>query len=110
VKNKDVNGAMSCFLDSPDLVAVLWGNEFRGPEQLRQAIVGMFNGYDETTLSVDRVREFCSGDVVLSVGQATYSFKKAGEESKLAEIWTDVRRVVNGRWVYVLDHAEALPK
>ena len=28
--NKDVDGAMSCFLNSPDLVAVLWGNELRG--------------------------------------------------------------------------------
>ncbi len=107
--NKDVQGAMSCFLDGPDLVAVLWGKEFRGPEELRQAIVGLFNEYDEIALAIDRVREFPSGDTVLAVGQATYTFKKGPQVTKLTEIWTDVRRQVNGRWVYVLDHAEALP-
>jgi ketosteroid isomerase-like protein len=110
VRNKDVDEAMSCFFNSPDLVTVLWGNEFRGPEQLREAIQGMFDRYDEISLSIDRVREFRSGDAVFAVGHATYTFKKAGEESKLTEIWTDVRRKVNGRWVYVLDHAELLPK
>ena len=107
---KDVDGAMACFLDTPDLVAVLWGKEFRGPEQLREALVGLFSQYEEVSLSIDRVREFRSGDAVIAVGQATYTFKQDGTKTKLTEIWTDVRREVNGRWVYVLDHAEALPE
>lgn len=107
---KDIDGAMACFLDSPDLVAVLWGKEFRGPDQLRQAFAGLFSQYDDVSLSIDRVREFRSGDAVLAVGQATYTLKKNGRQTKLTEIWTDVRRKVNDRWVYVLDHAEALPE
>jgi ketosteroid isomerase-like protein len=108
MSRKDVAGAMSCFIDGPDLVAVLWGKEFRGPQQLPEAISSLFNEYDEIVLTIDRVRKFRAGDSVLAVGQATYTLKKAGVVSRLTEIWTDVRREVNGRWVYVMDHAEAL--
>lgn len=106
---KNIDRAMSCFIDSPDLVAVLWGKELRGPAQVREAISSLFAAYDEIKLSVDRVREFRSGDSVLAVGQATYTLRKAVEVTQLTEIWTDVRREVNGHWVYVMDHAEALP-
>lgn len=110
MSTKNIEGAMSCFVDTPDLVAVLWGKELRGPEQVREAISSLFAAYDEITLSIDRVREFRSGDSVLAVGQATYTLRRAAEVSRLTEIWTDVRHEVGGRWVYVMDHAEALPK
>ena len=109
MSTKDIEGAMSCFIDSPDLVAVLWGKEFRGRGEVREAIANLFSAYDEITLAIDRVREFRSGDSVLAVGQATYTLKKSGEVSRLTEIWTDVRHKVNDQWVYVMDHAEALP-
>jgi ketosteroid isomerase-like protein len=109
MSTKDIERAMSCFLDSPDLLAVLWGKELRGPDQLREAISNLFAAYDEIALSIDRVQEFRSGDSVFAVGQATYTLIKAGKASRLTEIWTDVRHEVNGRWVYVMDHAEALP-
>jgi len=107
---KDIDRAMSCFIDSPDLAVVLWGKEFRGRAQVRDAISTMFAAYDEITLTIDRVREFCLGDSVFAVGQATYTLKKAGEVNRLTEAWTDVRHKVNGQWVYVMDHAEALPQ
>ncbi len=100
MSNKDIEGAMSCFLASPDLVAVLWGKEFRGPEQLRHAILALFNANDEIAMSIDRIQEFRSGDAVLAVRPATYTFNKAGQGTKLTEVWTDVRRKVNGQWVY----------
>jgi len=109
MSNKDIEAAMACFADSPDLVVVIWGNEFRGPQQLREAMLAVFGKYNEIKLSIDRVREFRSGDAVIAVGHATYEFKQADVKTKLTEVWTDVRRKVNGRWVYVLDHAEVLP-
>lgn len=108
MSNKDLEAAMACFADGPDLVAVIWGNELRGPEQLREAMAALFRSYDEIRLVIDRVREFRSGDAVIAVGQATYEFKARAVPTRLTEIWTDVRRKVNGRWVYVLDHAEVL--
>jgi ketosteroid isomerase-like protein len=106
---KDVDAAMSCFLDSFDLAVVLWGTEMRGPEPVRAAITRLFGEYDEVKLNIDKVTEFPAGDAVIAVGQATYSLLKAGKVTIMAEVWTDVRRKVNGRWVYVLDHAELLP-
>ena len=109
MSSKDVDRALSCFLDSSDLVVVLWGKKMRGPEQFRGAITKLFDSYDEIRLDIDRVTQLPSGDAVIAVGQATYSLKKAGKTTKVTEVWTDVRRKVNGRWVYVLDHAEVLP-
>ena len=106
---KDVDAVMSCFLDSAYLAVVLWGTEMRGPEPLRAAITRLFNEYDEVKLEVDRVTEFPAGDAVIAIGQATYSLTRDGEVKVMKEVWTDVRRKVNGRWVYVLDHAELLP-
>jgi hypothetical protein len=31
-----------------------------------------------------------------------------GTSQEITERWTDVRRKVDGRWVYVMDHAHAL--
>jgi ketosteroid isomerase-like protein len=106
---KNVDAAMSCFLDSADLAVVLWGNEMRGPEPVRAAITRLFGEYDEVRLEIDRVTEFPAGDAVMAIGQATYSLTKGGKVKVMTEVWTDVRRKVNGRWVYVLDHAELLP-
>jgi len=105
---KDVDGAMSCFLDSADLAVVLWGTEMRGPEPVRAAITRLFGEYDEVRLEIDKVTEFPAGDAVIAIGQATYSLTKGGKVKAMTEVWTDVRRKVNGRWVYILDHAELL--
>jgi ketosteroid isomerase-like protein len=107
--NKDVEGLMSCFVDSPDLIAVIWGKELRGSDQMRQAVIGLFSEYDAISLRIDRISKVRSGEVVFAVGEATYTFRKGGDETQVREIWTDVRKKVNGRWVDVLDHAEVLP-
>jgi ketosteroid isomerase-like protein len=109
IASKNVEAAMSCFLDSSDLTVVLWGTEMRGPDQVRTAITQLFSSYDEVKLDIDRVTEFPSGDAVIAIGQATYTLRKENEATKITEVWTDVRREINGRWVYVLDHAEVIP-
>ncbi len=106
--DKNIDAVMTCFIDSPDLCVVLWGKEMRGPDQVRASVMHLFNSYDEVKLAIDRVSEFPSGDAVLAVGQATYTLTLRGEITKIREVWTDVRRKIDGRWVYVLDHAEIL--
>jgi ketosteroid isomerase-like protein len=109
IGSKDVEGVMSCFTNSPDLIAVLWGTEMHGPAELRQAIESMFNQCDALQLTIDRVSRVCCGDTVFAVGQATYVIVRAGVSNTIREVWTDVRRKVDGKWSYVLDHAEVLP-
>jgi ketosteroid isomerase-like protein len=108
MSKKDVDGVMSCFADSPEVIAVLWGTEMRGPGELRQAVESLFRQYDSVKLSIDRISRIRTGDTVLGVGQATYSMRKGNDHSTLREVWTDVRCEVRGKWVYMLDHAEVL--
>jgi hypothetical protein len=46
----------------------------------------------------------------MTVGVATYDLKpKSGPDTQIVEVWTDLSRKINGRWVYVLDQATILP-
>jgi hypothetical protein len=60
-------------------------------------------------LVIDEVSYNRQGESVFAVRTATYSMTTTeGISQKVAELWTDVRRKANGRWVYVMDHAHAL--
>jgi ketosteroid isomerase-like protein len=60
-------------------------------------------------LAIDEVSHIRQGESVFAVGTATYEMKtKEGISQRITERWTDVRRKVDGRWVYVMDHAHAL--
>jgi len=43
MSNKDVEGAMACFIDSPDLVVALWGKVLRAPAAMRQFLTELFS-------------------------------------------------------------------
>ncbi len=109
IARKDVAGLLSCFLDSPELVAVLCGTEMHGLGELRQAVASLFSHCDSLKLSIDRITRIRTGDVIIAVGRATYTRTMQGKDDTHSQIWTDVRRLVNGRWVYVLSHREVLP-
>ncbi len=106
---KDMPALLSCFLDSPELVTVFYGTEMRGIGELRQVLESLFSLADRLTLNIDRITRVRTGDVVIGVGRATYVRTVRGEDETQSEVWTDVRRLSNGRWVYVLSHREVLP-
>lgn len=110
MSQKDIEKAMSCFWNSPDLILVVFdGTVFRGSENVRKALEQMFAQFESLRLVIDEVSHIRVGDSVLAVGTATYEMKtKDGLSQQVRERWTDVRRKVGGRWVYVLDHAHAL--
>ena len=106
---KDLAGVLNCFADSPDLIVVLWGTEMHGPEELRQALESLFTRYSTLELTIDRIERILSGGVVMAIGRATCTMGSNGSTNVVGEVWTDVRRRVNGRWVYIIDHSEMLP-
>jgi ketosteroid isomerase-like protein len=109
MSSKDIRGAMSCFVQNPELIVVLYGEVLRGQNAVRHRISEMFAENESVTLSIDDVKHWRSGNAILAVGTATYRLRGAdGTPSVVHERWTDVRRKINGRWVYVLDHAEML--
>ena len=106
----DIEQVMSCFWNSPDVILVIHdGTVFRGFDSVRRAVEQTFAECRTLSLVIDEVSHISQGESVFAVGTATYEMKTTeGISKKITERWTDVRRKVDGRWVYVMDHAHAL--
>jgi ketosteroid isomerase-like protein len=106
----DIEQVMSCFCNSPDVILVAYdGTVFRGFDSIRRAFGQMFAQCGSLSLVIDEVSHISHGENVFAVGTATYEMKTTeGISQKITERWTDVRCKVDGRWVYVMDHAHAL--
>jgi ketosteroid isomerase-like protein len=108
---KDLDAVMTCFWNSPDLVAVIGGNVQHGPAAVRSGIKELFDRNDSVRLEVNEVTYLRSGDGVIGFGTATFDLQPANGRRKLmVERWSDLRRKIDGRWVYVLDHTTMVPK
>jgi uncharacterized protein (TIGR02246 family) len=108
---KDLDAVMDCFWNSPDLIVVLFGNVQRGAEAVRSGIAQMFEQNESVKLTVNEASHVPVGDGVITVGIATYDLKpKNGPSMQIVEAWTDLKRRVDGRWVYVLDQATMVPE
>jgi ketosteroid isomerase-like protein len=111
MSRKDIKGVMDCLWNSPNLIVVLFdATVYRGWDSVRKALEQLFRDFRSVRLEIDEVTHLPLGDGVVAVGTATYDFQPAdGPAQRIVERWTDLRRKVGGRWVYVLDHAHALP-
>lgn len=108
---KDLDGVMQCLWHDPNLVVVLFdATVYRGWDAVRDAVQQLFETFPQVRLEIDEVSHVPVGDGIVAVGTATYSLQAAdGSAVRIVERWTDFRRKVDGRWIYVLDHAHALP-
>ncbi len=105
ISRKDLDAVMACFWNSPDLVVVIMGQIQRGPDAVREGIRQMFEQNTSVRLEVNDVAYVPSGDGVIAVGTATFDLHAVnGARRLLVERWSDLRRKIDGRWVYVLDH------
>ena len=107
---KDLDAVMGCFWNSPDLVAVIGGAVQKGPQAVRGGIKQIFDQNESVKLDVDEVTYLRSGDGIIAVGTATFDLTPAnGQRHLMVERWSDLRRKIDGRWVYVLDHTTVVP-
>ena len=108
---KDLEAAMACFWNDQDLVVILNGKVHRGPDAVRASIIEMFDQNESIRVEVNEVSHVPSGDGVLGVGTATFELKPTGGPPRLmVERWSDLRRKIDGHWVFVLDHTTILPE
>jgi hypothetical protein len=108
--SRDVDGALMCFLDAPDLVVVLYGSVLSGPAALRQSLTDLFSRVTTVHCEINEIKYWTMGETVFAVGKATYHFGAPdGSLSILEECWTDARQKVGGRWVYILVHTTQVP-
>lgn len=106
----DLDGFMECIWNSPDFIFVSEkGQISRGWNNMKVGVEGLMNATEWRKLTVDEISSFRLGDAVYSVGVATWNFKlKNGPEIKFKEVWTDVAKRIDGKFVYVVDHAHDL--
>jgi uncharacterized protein (TIGR02246 family) len=111
MSRKDVDQVMSGVWDSPDMTFVDFeGNVFRGPDNFRKVVEGMFAQCESLRLVIDEISHVRVGDAVFAVGTATYDMQaQDGTSQQIRERWTDVRIQVDGRWVMAMDHIHLLP-
>ena len=111
LSRKDLDAAMACFWNDPDLIVVLDGNVHRGPAAVRNGIKELFDSSESISMEVNEVTYVESVDGVIGVGTATLDLKHVGGPRQLmVERWSDLRRKIDGHWVYVLDHTTMVPK
>ncbi len=111
MSSRNLEAAMACFWDSPDLVVVVFGNVARGTQAVRGGISQMLQQNASVKLVINEASYVPSGPDVLTVGTATYDLTAAdGSSQQIVERWTDLKRKIAGRWVYVLDHATMVPR
>ncbi len=110
MSRKDLDASMACFWNDPNLVVVLGGNVHRGPDAVRAALKELFDQNESIRVEVNEITHIPSSDGVIGVGTATFELKPAGSPPKLmVERWSDLRKKIDGRWVFVLDHTTILP-
>ena len=108
---KDLDAVMACFWNSPDLVLVSDGEVQRGADAVRSHLERRFARVGSVKLEVNEVTYLQSGDGVIGVGTATFDLQPAsGPRQLMVERWSDLRRKIDGRWVYVLDHTTIVPR
>ena len=106
----DVDDFMHCLWNSPNLVVLLYdGTVFIGWDTVREVTEATFAGLESAHVEIDEITFLRSGDAIMAVGTASYELQpKDGPLQVFSARWTDFRRVEDGSWVYVSDHAQIL--
>jgi ketosteroid isomerase-like protein len=111
IGRKDLDAVMACFWNSPDLVAVIAGEVQKGFDAVRNGMRELFDRNELVRLEVNDVTYLRSGDAIIGVGTATFDLTPVdGSRQLMVERWSDLRRKIDGRLVYVLDHTTMVPK
>ncbi len=111
MNDKDVHRIMACFFCSSDLVVVLHDRVLRGPDALRRFLAAWVTDIRTIRLNIDEVSRWLVGETAFAVGAATWELEhRDGAATVFKACWTDARRTVANRWLYVLNHpAEIQP-
>lgn len=106
----DVDGFMDCLWNSPNLAVLLYdGTVFIGWDTVKQVTEETFATLESAHVQIDEVTFLRSGDAIMAVGTASYELQpKDGPLQNFSARWTDFRRIEDGQWVYVSDHAQIL--
>ena len=79
----------------------------QGKEQIRQSWGGLLNNFDVQDLIVSNAHHETSGDLSAAWGNFKMILlpKEGGDQVVMEGRFTDVARKIDGKWLYVADHA-----
>jgi uncharacterized protein (TIGR02246 family) len=106
----DADAVAQCY--APDAVFWLPGTAMmRGRAAIREGYAGFFAGATIKSAKLVELGKVTHGDEASSWGTFTVVSvsKKDGKQSIESGRYTDVSRKINGRWVYLVDHASDDP-
>ena len=109
-KAGDADASTACYADD----AVLWipGQPMaKGREQIHAAFAGFFAAFTVKDMAISEMGHQALGDAVSTWGTFTLVAidKATGKESTEVGRYVDVSRKIDGKWVYVVDHASDDP-
>ena len=104
---KDAALVESLFSESPDVFFIdPAGGMIKGRSNIRAGWAAWFDTLETIRGDIRDISYIPAGEGVIGVGTVIYTRKlKNGTADRKTVIWTDYRRIENGRWVYVFRHA-----
>ena len=105
---KDTAAVLALFSSRPDIFFIAPnGVVNKGREQIRQSYDRFFDGLEAISAEIKDVAYLPQGDGVIAVGTVIFHRKpkNGGQSDDRTVVWTDFRRVENGKWVYLFRHA-----
>ena len=109
-KAGDAEAVSACYADD----AVMWLSGVpmaRGRDAIRDTYTGFLSGVTIQDASLHLIDEKVMGDT--RVGWGTYSISVVDKASKAESVvtgrYTDIQKKVDGRWLYIVDHASDDP-
>lgn len=106
----DADAVSQCY--APDAVFWLGGMQMmQGRDAIREGYAGFFSAYAVKDVKLVTIGQSAHGDEATAWG--SYSMvlvsKEDGKETLSTGRYTDVSRKVDGKWMYVVDHASENP-
>ena len=104
---KDAAMLQSLFSESPDVFFISPGGSLnRGRDAVRRSFQVFFDRLESIRGDIKEISYLPAGEGVIAVGTVVYSRKPKGSPpDQRTVIWTDYRRIENGKWVYLFRHA-----
>jgi len=79
----------------------------KGRSNIRREWAAWFDTLETIRGDIQDVSYIPAGEGVIAVGTVIYTRKlRNGTADRKTVIWTDYRRIENGRWVYLFRHAQ----
>lgn len=109
-RNSDADAVSECYADD----AVLWlpgGGTAQGRDAIREAYAGYFDAFSVKDVELMEMGSKAMEDTVVTWGtfRMVMTPKAGGDDVVETGRYTDVSQNVDGKWVYLVDHASDDP-